>query len=159
MTELEYPNFGALLAPFIGQVPEERRPRFLALLERGAAERYRRWAEDLPDHAEGLLACAAREDEIADRVERVFAADDPALEHMRALLPGARDTYYGVFHGLSPWDQLRIQADAERQGANAWRSIAAGVTDGAVLAELRACSALEEESAAYLERLVAAAGG
>ena len=36
MSDINYPNFAELLAPFIGQVPEQAFPNFLALLERGA---------------------------------------------------------------------------------------------------------------------------
>ena len=54
MSELVIPRFGELLAPYISAVPAEITPRFLALLERGAASRYRGWAEMLPEHAEGL---------------------------------------------------------------------------------------------------------
>ena len=158
MTDVLMPNFGALLAPYIGQVGPELRPRFLALLERGAADRYRHWAELLPDHADGLLACAASEDEIADRIEGAFAIADADRAVIEAPLPGARDTYYAVFDGMDPWDQLRIQANAERQGANAWRSIAAEVTDQTVLEALAACSALEEASADYLDGIIGAYG-
>ena len=55
MTALEIPRFGELLSPFISKVPDGTRPRFLALLERGAANRYRVWAEQLPAHAAVLL--------------------------------------------------------------------------------------------------------
>jgi hypothetical protein len=158
MSELEIPAFGALLAPFIGQVPAEGRPRFLALLERGAADRYRVWAEMLPAHDDVLLSCAASEDEIADRIEAAFTIDPSTLEALHAPLPGARDTYYAVFEQYSVWDQLRIQANAERQGAQAWRNIAARTTDAHVLEQLAACSALEEASADRLDALVAAHG-
>lgn len=158
MTDVQIPNFGALLAPYIGQVGPALRPRFLALLERGAADRYRYWAELLPAHADGLLACAASEDEIADRIEGAFGIADADRAVVEAPLPGARDAYYAVFDGMDPWDQLRIQANAERQGANAWRSIADAVTDRSVLDALAACSALEEASADYLDGLIAAHG-
>ncbi len=156
MSELEIPRFGVLLAPYIGQVPADARPRFLALLERGAAERYRTWAEALPEHAESLLACSASEDEIADRVEAVFTLDPALGDVLHGLLGGARETYYAAFAGYDVWDQLRIQADAERQGAAAWRGIAAGHPDAHVVAELATCSALEEASADRLDALVAA---
>ncbi len=155
---MEIPNFGALLAPYIGQVGPELRPRFLALLERGAADRYRHWAGLLPEHAAGLLACAASEDEIADRIEGAFAVAESDRAGLEAPLPGARDAYYAVFDGMAPWDQLRVQANAERQGANAWRSIATGVTDPDVLAALASCSTLEEASADYLDDLIATHG-
>ena len=154
----EIPNFGVLLAPFIGQVGAELRPRFLALLERGAADRYRYWAELLPEQADCLLACACREDEIADRVERVFAVAEADVPALNAPLAEARATYYRVFDGLDAWQQLRIQANAERQGANAWRSIAAYVADSHIVDELAACSALEEHSAGELDALLRARG-
>jgi hypothetical protein len=142
VSQLEIPRFGALLAPFISQVPTDAMPRFLALLERGAANRYREWAELLPAHADALLTCAASEDEIADRIEA-------------APLPGAIDTYRNAFGGLDVWDQLRVQANAERQGAQAWRNIATRVDDPAVLDALATCSTLEEASADRLDELIA----
>ncbi len=157
MAQLQIPNFGQLLAPFIGQVPPSIMPRFLALLERGAADRYREWAAMLPAHADVLLLCAASEDEIADRVESVFSLDEALRETLVAPLPGAKQTYYEAFSGMDVWDQLRVQANAERQGAQAWRNIAARTTDDRVIAELAACSALEEQSADRLDALITAA--
>lgn len=156
MSELQIPRFGALLAPYIGQVPAEAMPRFLALLERGAADRYRHWAELLPEHAAELGVCAAAEDEIADRIDAVFALHADHAEALVAPLPAARATYVAAFEDHDVWDQLRIQADAERQGAHAWRTIAARTDDPAVIAELSACSALEEASADRLDALIAA---
>ena len=52
----DIPNFAELLGPFIERIPEANRPAFLAALERGAAQRYRDWAEAAPEHAEGLFA-------------------------------------------------------------------------------------------------------
>ena len=158
MTELQVPDFGALLAPSLRQVPPPAVPRFLALLERGAADRYRHWATLLPAHADVLLECAASEDEIADLIEAAFAVDADVLPVLAALLPDARDTYLQAFEGHPVWDQLRIQADAERQGANAWRGVAARTTDPSTLEALAACSALEEASGDRLDRLIAASG-
>ena len=154
MTTAEFPNFGRLLAPVIAQVPTHAVPRFLALLERGAAQRYREWAADIPEHAEVLLACAVREDEIADRIEQVWSIDDIALGRIEALLPDARDLYYGAFQGMPPWQQLMLQADAELQGAAAWRGIAANHTDPDVCAQLGHCALLEEESSRELQRII-----
>ena len=89
MPELHIPAFGTLLAPYIAQVPASGLPRFLALLERGAAERYRHWADTLPQHAADLLKCAASEDEIADRIEAAFALDPALADAIRAPLPAA----------------------------------------------------------------------
>lgn len=156
MADLEIPNFGALLAPYIGQVPPEATPRFLALLERSAAARYREWAEALPEHAELLLACSSSEDEIADRIDGAFPIDPSLADQLHAPLPDAIATYYDVFSAFDVWDQLRLQAKAERQGAQAWRRISGGVDDPAVLDALAQCSALEETSADRLDALIEA---
>lgn len=150
----QIPNFGALLTPVLSRVPDAARPRFLALLERTAADRYRGWAAELPDEAEVLSGCAQREDEIADRIEALFTIDDDLLAELRALLPEARALYYAAFDGFSVEDQLRMQADAELQGANAWRSIARRVTDASVIDELDRCSAIEEESSRVVTELL-----
>lgn len=155
MSELVIPRFGELLAPYISAVPAEISPRFLALLERGAASRYRGWAEMLPEHAEGLLKCSEAEDEIANRIEGAFAMDESLREKLEAPLPGALKTYYDVFSQYDVWDQLRIQANAERQGAGAWQRIAATHPDPKVIEILNSCSALELESADYLDALLA----
>jgi hypothetical protein len=52
MTTLNIPKFGELLAPHLSRIPDAARPGALARLERSAAERYRGWAEALPEHAE-----------------------------------------------------------------------------------------------------------
>lgn len=154
MSGSDAPNFAVLLGPFISEVPEEGRPRFLALLERGAAERYRAWARELPEHGETLLACAAREDEIADRVEKLYPIA-PALEKEIAQpLPRARDAYLDVFAGLPVRQQLAIQASAERQGAAAWRGLASQHEAEAVRQELERCARLEEASADQLDSLL-----
>lgn len=154
MTDLAIPRFGELLGPYIARVAPETMPRFLALLERGAAERYRLWAENLLEHREGLLRCATREDEIADRIEGAFALDESLRPQLEAPLAEAMAVYYDVFAPLSLRDQLRIQANAERQGAQAWRNIASRHPDRAVIDQLNECSRLEEESADYLDDLL-----
>lgn len=158
MADDAIPNFGALLGPQIAAVPEASRPGFLARLERGAAQRYREWAAAAPDAAERLLACAGREDEIADRVEQVLAPDPSHASALDEATPAARDAYYAVFAGLSIREQLRIQAGAERQGAAAWRGIGAAHPDEAVRRELEACARLEEQSASTLDKLLADPG-
>ena len=155
MTQIEVPRFGELLAPYIGRVPPETMPRFLALLERGAADRYRVWAEALPRHREVLLECARSEDEIADRIESVFALDESLRPALEAPLPDAIATYYDAFAPHSIWDQLRIQANAERQGAQAWRGISSRHPDRRVIDVLESCSRLEESSADRLDALIA----
>lgn len=151
MSERAYPDFGALLAPHLEKIDDAARPLFLAALERGAADRYRRWAGEIESLSAGLLECAAREDEIATRVERLFPVDAEARQRVAAEMPGARDTYLAVFEDMAVEEQLLVQANAERQGAAAWRGIASQQRDPSVREALEACARLEEESALFLE--------
>ena len=154
MSDINVPDFGELLAPFISSVPEAAVPNFLALLERGAAERYRQWAEQLPTFREGLLRCSESEDQIADIVEGLFPIDAQLAEDIKAPLPAARETYYQVFQGMPLADQLAIQAEAELQGALAWQGMLADDLPESVRAGLERCSALERESSAYLYSII-----
>jgi len=153
MATVNIPRFGELLQEHLSSVPPQAYPYLLSQLERTAAVRYRGWAEAVPEHREGLLACAAREDDIADRVEALFP---PSAEH-RALvdgvLPAARDAYYAAFAGYSPLEQMTIQADAEKQGAGAWQNLKEAYPEHGV--ELDRLSRIELESAAYLDDVLA----
>ena len=150
----EVPNFGELLAPYIGAVQAEHVPNFLALLERGAASRYRGWAEMWPENCDGLLACAGREDEIADIVQGLFPIPAAAQTVLEELLPPALKVYYQVFEGMPVQEQLAIQADAELQGAAAWRAMLGDETPAEVTAGLERCSHLEELSSAYVKGIL-----
>jgi hypothetical protein len=154
MSDRNAPDFALLLGPYIEAVPATAFAGFLAGLERTAAARYRGWAEMDESWRSELLACAAREDEIAEKIDRLFPVAAADLAAVRATLPAARDEYYAVFADLELREQLRIQADAERQGAAAWRGLATQQTDAAIHRELESCALLEEESADCLERLL-----
>jgi hypothetical protein len=145
-----------LLAPLTRGLSEEERPAFLARLERLAAERYRAWATQAPEHAATLLDCARSEEEIAARADRLFPMSAAQAAKLDALLPEATRIYGAMFVGLELREQLALQGSAERQGANVWRAIAAASRlPDATRAALAACAALEEESAARIERLLA----
>ena len=156
------PQFGALLRSNISSVPDAARPAFLSGLERSAAARYREWAEAVPDHAEVLLACAAREDEIADLVAELFPVEPDLQRAVDEALPAAVELYYDVFSPYDVLDQLYLQSEAELQGAQAWVGIAAGIGDddanAATRATLARCTELEQQSAAAVKELLAAAG-
>ena len=141
------PDIGLLHRPLFAQLDPAARPRLLAALERIAAERYRSWATTLPDHADALTACATDEEEVAARIEAVFAVDDSAKGLIDSMLPSARQTYAELFDGLDLREQLGLQANAEGQGAEAWRRIAATHPDSIAVLELEACAVLEERSA------------
>ena len=156
------PQFGALLRSHIASVPDAARPAFLSGLERSAAARYREWADAVPDHSEVLLACAAREDEIADLVAGLFPVEPDLQRAVDEALPAAVELYYDVFSPYDVLDQLYLQSEAELQGAQAWVGIAAGIDDDDVNAATRAtlarCTELEQQSAAAVKELLAAAG-
>ncbi len=150
------PNLGELLAPYLSTVPAVSLARFLARLERGAADRYRYWASLVPAHAPGLLECAAREDEIARRADALFAVVVEDLPAIESALPQAREAYFQIFDGLEVSRQLQIQASAEREGSGAWLGLAEGANDADAKAELQALAALEIDNAEYLEQVVEA---
>ena len=154
MGELEIPNLGALLAGVLAGLPESAQLGLVAGLERTAAERYREWAETSRELAPALLACAAREEEIAARVDRlapVAPQDQPAL---RDALVRAREVYAGLFVGLPVRDRMVLQAHAERQGALAWRAFAARASDAATRDALNALAELEIASADAVDGLL-----
>ena len=149
MTRIDIPNFGELLAEHLGAVPAEAYPYLLSQLERTAANRYRQWADDVPGHREGILQCAAREDEIADRVEAMFPPSNEHRALVDEIIPKAKATYYSAFEPYTPIEQMTIQANAERQGANAWQTLKAAYPNQAE--ELDQLSEIELSSADYLD--------
>lgn len=152
----EVPQFGALLREHIARVSDAARPAFLAGLERSAAARYRAWAEALPDHADDLLACAAREDRIADLVSDLFPVSAEDRAAIDEALPGAVATYYEVFAPFSVEEQLYLQSEAELQGAMAWVGISSTVSDTSAREILSRCTELEEESSRAVKRILPA---
>ena len=156
MSRPEVPNFAELLGPAIASLPDAARPALLCGLERAAANRYRGWAEELPEHADTLNACAAREDEIADLVAGLFPIDAATQEAVDKALPEAVALFLNAFAPHPALDQLHIQSEAELQGAAAWVGIAAGVDDAGAKQTLARCSALEEESSRAVKQLLAA---
>lgn len=151
----DIPDFAQVLGPFVAAIPEAGRPGFLAQLERAAAGRYRHWAAEFEPLAAGLLECAAREEEIAKRAERLFPPDSGSREAIESQTPGAASAFAAVFAGLSVREQMRLQAGAERQGAAAWRAMASQQDDPAARSELEAFANLEEASAIHLDKVLA----
>ena len=158
MSNPEAPNFGVLLAPALGALPEPMRPAILCGLERAAARRYRAWAVEFREHSPVLLACAAREDEIADSVEGLFPIDAAGQEAIEKALPKAIAIYNEVFDPHPALDQLYLQSEAELQGAAAWVSIAEGVEGDAAKKILARCTELERESSGAVKEILAAIG-
>lgn len=151
MSNPHIPDFGEILAEHLAKLPAEALPYMLSQLERSAADRYRGWAKDLPEHSQGLLSCAEREDEIAERVEAMFPPSDEHRQLVAYLMPAAKATYYDAFAGYTALEQMQIQEDAERQGARAWQGLKEAYPDKA--AQLDELSEIELGSAQYLETI------
>ena len=150
------PDVGEELRPLIQALPLAVQPRILARLERGAAERYRAWAASCPDRpqADGLRACAGREEEIAARVEEIFPSQPDEQEQMSGVLREVAKVYRAAFAQRPIIEQYAMQAAAERRGAAVWRTLASSFADASVHETLLACAGLEERSAEFLEALV-----
>jgi hypothetical protein len=158
MSNPDVPNFGVLLAPAIAALPEAARPAMLCGLERAAAARYRAWAEELPDHKAALLACAEREDEIANSVAGLFPLDAAGRQAVDKALPEAIAIYHDAFAPHPVLEQLYLQSEAELQGAAAWANIAKAFESGTETDTLARCSALEEENSRAAKEVLATIG-
>jgi len=149
------PDIGVILRPILAAVAPPHVPLLLAIAERMAAERYRGWAEAVDDRATraGLLACAAREDEIAALVESVHGDAAVIQARLRMAHPDLAALNAEIFAGRPLAEQFAIQAGGERLGAATWRALAGTRPDGAGRDAFRACAPLEEASAVFLEGL------
>jgi hypothetical protein len=153
--EAPLPSVGEALAPVLARVAREQQPLLIALAERMAAERYRGWAAEMADPAqrERLLACAAREEDIARRVEALFPDAAASQRDLLAKHPDVAEINRTLFAERPLAQQFAIQAQGERLGAATWRSFARGETDAARRDVLLACAEQEEASALVLEAL------
>ena len=149
------PDIGAVLRPLLATVAPREVPLLLAIAERMAADRYRGWADAVSDPAAraGMLACAAREDEIATRVEAAHPDAAAVQERLRIAHPELAAINAEIFAGRPLAEQLAIQAGGERLGAATWRALAAACPDPVVREAFLACAPLEEASAVFLESL------
>ena len=147
---------GILQAAMAMSQPEDPRI-FIALAERIAAERYRSWAESVDDEARRrrLLECAAREEDIATRVEALRPDAAALQEQILKDHPDLASQYKAVLDGMTLREQFAAQAEAERAGAAAWRAFGAACSDPKQAQILLSCAPLEEASAADLEQIIA----
>jgi hypothetical protein len=152
----ELPSIASIVGSVLERVAAPQRPLFIALAERLAAERYRGWAANASGPARrDLLACAAREDAIADRVAALYADAAALQQRLRADHPELDEVNEAIFAGRPLAEQFAIQAAGERAGAAAWRAFAAQTGDPEARATFLACAELEEQSATYLESILA----
>jgi hypothetical protein len=154
------PDVAAVLTPLLAAVAPGERPLLLAIAERMAAERYRRWASavDEPGIRAGLRRCADREDEIAGRVEAVYPDAADVQRRLRLDHPNLTVINDEIFAGRPLAEQFAIQASGERLDASTWRALAAGAANEAERSAFLACAPLEEASVTFLEMLLASSG-
>ncbi len=117
------PDLGGQVRPLIQTLPVAVQPRIMATLERTAADRYRTWAGVCPEpvQAEGSRACAAREEEVAARIEMAFPSQPDEQRHIGGVLPQIAEAYHSALAQRPVIAQYAIQAAAERRGAAFWR--------------------------------------
>lgn len=150
------PDLGGQIRPLIQTLPVGLQPRIMATLERAAADRYRTWAGVCPEpaQAEGLRASAAREEEVAARIEMAFPSQPDEQRHIGGVLPQIAEVYRSAMAQRPVIAQYAIQAAAERRGAAFWRTLASSIPDASVREILSTCAQLEERSAEFLEAIV-----
>jgi len=159
MSSRQLPHLAQMLAPLLDRLPSEQRPLLIAAAERLAAERYRGWARGASEARQRalLLACAEREEEIARRIEALYA-DAAALQRdVLSRTPGFADLNRSAFQDRPLDEQYRIQAQGERIGASTWRSFARRAEDPQARQTFLGCAELEEQSAEVLDSLLSEA--
>lgn len=97
---------------------------------------------------------AAREEEIASRIEGPYAGAVATQRELLIANPDLLEVNTRLFAGLTLEQQFEIQAQGERLGAATWRAFAERATDTRAQDLFRGCAPLEEESAVFLERLI-----
>jgi hypothetical protein len=150
------PDLLAVLTPLFEQCAPDEQRILLAVLERLAAEHYRKWADSLsdPEQKHDFLTAAALEEHIATVAEGL----EPRAEQMARTLwqrfPHMRSLYADAIAPLSHEEQWEVQSIGEHGGAGLWRSFAQAELNPEVRAKLFACAAADEENSQFLIRLL-----
>ena len=140
----------------LGPEPVTRQLRVVIALERAAAKRYVRWSEAASgDEQAGLLACARREEEVARLIEEAAFSSTPADTADTELIARAVALFETMYTGLAREEQMAAQAPSELYGAELWRTLRGADPDGPLAAAYEQAEKLEQESAHYLEGLLA----
>lgn len=142
--------------PLVPNVPEGDIPMMIAILERIAASKYVGWADSAEDEVErqGLLACEAREIEIAEFIESLYPNAQATIDELNKNFPDLQERYDAVMEGRTRSDQLRVQSEGELGGADFMQQFAAA-NSGAVAARFTSLAACEEANSKFLAALLA----
>jgi len=132
-----------LAGELFAQCPQEQHRVLLAVLERAAADQYRRWADEVGDeHRAGILECAAREEKVAEVLEAAAPNATATAAALGERFPDLGARYAALLDGKSLIEQFAIQAAGERAGGELLRSYA-----------LADAAELEDANAAFLDRV------
>ena len=156
----DLPSIAGVLAPVVARFPRQQQKLLIAWAERQAAGRYQSWAEQVSDpERSGFLGCAAREEDIAARIEALDPDAAAIRQQLLAELPDLEDQVLAVYADRSLEEQWEIQRRGERAGKKTWETFAAAETDTQTQAVLLACAALEDENASFLRGVLEERGG
>ncbi len=156
----DLPSITGVLTPVVARFPRRQQKLLIAWAERQAARLYRRWAEQVSgQEREGFLRCAAREKDIASRIEALDPDAQKTQWQLLAELPDLEAQILAVSADRSLEEQWEIQRRGERAGKKTWETFAAAEDDAQVKAVLFACAALEDENASFLRGVLEERGG
>jgi NAD(P)-dependent dehydrogenase (short-subunit alcohol dehydrogenase family) len=150
------PKVAEIIGPILLRVPATQQPLLIAIAERRAAARYRGWATEMTDeNRKGeLLACAAREEQIAGRIEALYPDAASVQDDILSANPDLDEINRNLFAGRPLPQQFAIQAEGERLGAATWRAFAQRADMPNARDVFLACAELEEQSAVVLEAIL-----
>ena len=151
----DLPSIAGVLAPVVARFPRQQQKLLIAWAERQAARRYQSWAEQVGGaERAGFLGCAAREDDIAIRIEALDPDAAAIRQQLLAELPDLEAQVLAVYANRSLEEQWEIQRRGERAGKKTWEAFAAVEGDPRAHAVLLACAALEDENASFLRSVL-----
>ena len=152
----DLPSIAGILAPVVTRFPRQQQKLLVAWAERQAARMYQSWAEHVSDpERAGFLRCAAREEDIAARIEALDPDAATIQRQLLAELPDLEEQVRAAYAGRPLEEQWEIQRRGERAGKKTWETFAAVENDATVKAVLLACAALEDENASFLQGILA----
>ncbi len=156
----DLPSIAGVLAPVVARFPRQQQQLLIAWAERQAAKRYQSWAEQVGgSERAGFLGCAAREEDIAARIEALAPDAATIQQQLLAELPDLEAQVLAVYADRSLEEQWEIQRRGERAGKKTWEAFAAAEGDAQAHAVLLACAALEDENASFLRSVLEERGG
>ena len=141
-----------LVAPVLQQIEPEYRAIFIAMAERLAGNRYRMWAEEVPNLKTVLIECAEREELIADKIEGLYPNAASVITQLKADNPSLQDLLDEIFGDYDHRMQFAIQAQGERRGAARWHLFAE--EDSKNVDTYFECADLEIANAVELEKIL-----